>query len=318
MPRVLFLFMDGVGLGADDPSRNPMMAARMPTLSGLLGGQPLIAEAAPCEEARATLLSIDARLGVVGTPQSASGQAALLTGRNVPAEIGGHYGPKPNRPIAAMLEADNVFKEVIRRGGRAALLNAYPPRYFESIRSRRRLYSSIPMAAHAAGVGLKTSEDLQAQQALSADFTASGWVAQADFPPAPVLAPYDAGRRLADLASQFEMSWFDYWPSDYAGHRGVMADAVSLLELFDQVLRGLIDVWDDAAGLVVITSDHGNLEDLAKRGHTLNPVPGLLIGSRALRRGFSRGLMDLTGFAPAVLRTIYPSNAGSSETADRR
>ena len=103
----------------------------MPTLSGLLGGQPLIAEAAPREEARATLLSIDACLGVEGTPQSASGQAALLTGRNVPAEIGGHYGPKPNRPIASILEADNVFKEVIRRGGRAALLNAYPPRYFE-------------------------------------------------------------------------------------------------------------------------------------------------------------------------------------------
>ena len=27
MARVLFLFMDGVGLGADDPSRNPMTVA---------------------------------------------------------------------------------------------------------------------------------------------------------------------------------------------------------------------------------------------------------------------------------------------------
>ncbi len=309
MPRILFLFMDGVGLGANDPSRNPMAIASMPTLSALLGGKRLIAEAAPREEARATLLSIDARLGVEGTPQSASGQAALLTGRNVPAEIGGHYGPKPNRPIASILEAGSVFMEVSRRGGRVALLNAYPPRYFESIRSRRRLYSSIPMAAHAAGVGLKTSDDLRAQQALSADFTAAGWVAQPDFPPAPVLTPYDAGRRLADLAGQFEMSWFDYWPSDYAGHRGVMADAISLLELFDHVVHGLIDAWDDAAGLVVITSDHGNLEDLAKRGHTLNPVPGLLIGSLALRRDFSRGLKDLTGFAPAMLRTIFPPPA---------
>lgn len=317
MARVLFLFMDGVGLGADDPSRNPMTVASMPTLSGLLGGRHLIAEAAPREGARATLLSVDACLGVAGTPQSASGQAALLTGRNVPAEIGGHYGPKPNRPIASILEADNVFMEVIRRGGRAALLNAYPPRYFESIRSRRRLYSSIPLAAHAAGVGLKTSEDLQAEQALSADFTASGWVAQPDFPPAPVLSPYDAGRRLADLSAQFDLAWFDYWPSDYAGHRGVMADAVSLLELFDQVLRGLIDAWDDAAGLVVITSDHGNLEDLAKRGHTLNPVPGLLIGSSELRRDFSRGLKDLTGFAPAVLRTIFATSGDGLEAAAR-
>jgi len=55
----------------------------------------------------------------------------------------------------------------------------------------------------------------------------------------------------------------------------------------------------------VITADHGNLENLGQRGHTRNPVPGLLMGPLDLRRRFAVGLTDLTGFAPAILRTIF-------------
>ena len=102
-PRLLFLFLDGVGLGENDPTINPLAGAEMPNLRALLGGQPLVASAAPFESQRATLLPLDACLGVPGTPQSATGQATLLTGRNVPAEIGYHYGPKPNPAVAAYL-----------------------------------------------------------------------------------------------------------------------------------------------------------------------------------------------------------------------
>ena len=42
-------------------------------------------------------------MGVPGMPQSGSGQAALLTGLNVPALIGGHYGPWPSQPIVNLL-----------------------------------------------------------------------------------------------------------------------------------------------------------------------------------------------------------------------
>ena len=50
---------------------------------------------------------------------------------------------------------------------------------------------------------------------------------------------------------------------------------------------------------LVITSDHGNVEDLSHRHHTLNPVPTLVIG--AARAAFGQGLSDLTHFAPAIL-----------------
>lgn len=77
------------------------------------------------------------------------------------------------------------------------------------------------------------------------------------------------------------------------------------METFDAVLGGLAAAWEDREDLVVITSDHGNLEDIEARGHTLRPVPALLIGPARLRRDFADNLRDLTHFAPAVVRTIF-------------
>ncbi len=311
MTRILFLFMDGVGLGPPDPSLNPFALANMPNLEGLLEGRRLIAGSAPLVGKRATLLEIDARMGVEGAPQSATGQAALLTGRNVSAEIGGHYGPKPNRAISAILAEYNLFKETIRRGGSAALVNAYPPGYFEAIQSGRRLFSAIPLAASAAGLPLMTAEDLQAGRALSADFTGQGWHSQPSFPPAPVYQPARAGQLLAKLSEACDLCWFDYWLSDYAGHKQDLEGGVGLLESLDAVLGGLIEAWEDREDLIVLSSDHGNFEDMNKRGHTLNPVPGLLIGPKEKRRTFAKRLSDLTDFAPSILKAIFDANRSS-------
>jgi len=309
MPRLFFLFLDGVGLGEEDPARNPFAAAVMPSLLALLEGRQLVLSAAPFEGRRATLLALDPCLGVEGAPQSASGQATILTGRNVPAEIGGHYGPKPNPPIREILRHDSLFHRVLARGGTAALLNAYPPRYFQAIDSRHRIYSAIPLAATAAGLSLMTAEDLQAGRALSADFTAEGWAAQPGFPPAPILTPSAAGQSLARLSAAYDLAWFDYWLSDYAGHRGTPEAAIDLLQAFDSVLGGLVEEWGDREDLVLLTSDHGNLEDLTARGHTRNPVPALLIGPARLRETFAAGLRDLTHIASAVMRLLFPSTS---------
>jgi hypothetical protein len=302
--KVLFLFLDGVGLGPADPSVNPLARATMPTLQDLLGGQRLLYSSAPLESRRASLLALDACLGVTGLPQSATGQAALLTGRNVPAELGYHYGPKPNRAVADYLLNGNLFQALSHAGCRVALLNAYPPSYFRAIASGHRLYSAVPLAVTSAGLPLKDAGDLYAGRALSADFTGLGWREHLGLTDAPVLEPDVAGQRLAALAADHHLAFFEYWLSDYAGHRQDMEWACALLELFDQVLRGLLAAWDDTRGLILITSDHGNLEDLSTRRHTANPVPALVIGAPALRRAFVRSLHDLTDIVPAILRLI--------------
>lgn len=305
MARVLFIFMDGVGLGPDDPELNPWVASDMPHLTQLLGGRRLTASAATYRGREATLLSLDAGLGVKGTPQSATGQATLLTGRNVSAEVGEHYGPKPNEAVAKILMRDNLFNQVRRRGGSATLLNAYPPAYFDNIHSGRRLYSAIPMAAVSAGVELMDSEDLKEGRAMSADFTGIGWNSQASFPPAPTYSALKAGQLLAELSLPYDLAFFDYWATDYVGHKQAFEQAVSLLEGFDTVLGGLLDSFRERQDLVLLTSDHGNMEDMSVRGHTENPVPGLLIGPQALRDEFSRDLTNLVGIAPAILRVIF-------------
>ena len=308
--RVLFLFLDGVGLGPDDPNTNPLAQAAMPNLSRLLNGQRLVAGMTPLVTDRATVVALDACLGVSGAPQSATGQATLLTGRNVPAEIGYHYGPKPNPAVAEYFRnpqganGGSLFQTLQDTGRRSALLNAYPETYFAAIESGRRLYSAIPLAVVSAGIALRTADDLRDGHALSADFTGQGWRERLNLADTPLLTPAEAGARLAKLAARYDLAFFEYWLSDYAGHGQDMAAALSLLAIFDQVLGGLLAAWDDEAGLILITSDHGNLEDLSVRGHTTNPVPSLVIGAPELRRRFTAGLHDLADVTPSILRLL--------------
>lgn len=299
--HILFLFLDGVGLGENDPQKNPSTRAEMPILTQLLDGRRMTKDYASYHNDRASLLGLDACLSVGGLPQSASGQAALLTGRNVPAEIGQHYGPKPNPEIAKILREDNIFIRLTKAGRKAALLNAYPPRYFYGIHSKRRIYSAIPLAVTAAGMPLFTKDDLYAGSALSADFTAQGWRERLGYADAPVLTTRQAGARMAELAMQVDFAMFEYWPSDYAGHGQDMGAACQLLETLDGVLEGLLEKWTLNDGLILIASDHGNMEDLSTRKHTANQAACLLVGAAETRRQFTEGLVDLTGIAPQIL-----------------
>lgn len=300
--RVLFIFLDGIGLGENNPETNPFARANMPNLNQLLDGRSLLKEAAPFHGERASLVAVDPAVGVKGLPQSATGQAILLTGINIPAELGYHYGPKPNPEVAAYLKEATLFSRFTKEGKKAALLNAYPPRYFDGIDSGKRLYSSIPLSVISAGLPLFRHEDLFAGRALSADFTGEGWRTMLGFREAPLMDAVQAGAKLASLAKQYDFSLFEYWASDYAGHKQQMEHAIKLMETFDTVLGGLVDAWED--GLILVTSDHGNMDDLSTRKHTAANVPALVIGDQAARNEFTRGMKSLTDIAPAIWKTV--------------
>ena len=296
MKHILFIFLDGVGLGAPDEKTNPFTTAEIPVLTALLGGHRPLVGVPRLESERALFIPTDAGLGVAGLPQSATGQATILTGRNVPREIGKHWGPKPNAEVAAILRQGSVFSRLTDRGLRAGLLNAYPQRYFDAIDSGHRSYSAIPLAVTAAGLPLLTADDLRAGRALSADFTGEGWPESG----APVYSLAEAGLRMAELATSYSFAFYEHWVTDYMGHRGSLDEGRTVIERLDGVLGGLMAGWDDAAGLIVITSDHGNLEDLSQKHHTPNLVPTLIIGDQ--RRTFAEKLVDLSGFAGAIER----------------
>jgi len=297
--HVHIFFMDGVGMGAADTAVNPFVTAQMPYLAGLFGAEWYTPNGS-LSTPTASLIPTDANLGLPGKPQSATGQAAILTGRNVPQLIGEHYGPKPNQAVRDVMAQGTLFSEVTAVGGRAALLSPYPQGYFDAIESGKRLYSSVPLAATAAGLALMTADDLRYGRAVSPDFTGQGWRDFLGYTDIPVYTPYEAGQQLARLARDYHFSFFEHWPSDRAGHRGSLAEAARHLELIDAALGGLIETWnqENETGLLIITSDHGNIEEKGHRQHTRNPVPTILVGPG--HAGLAAEIKNLTDIAQTV------------------
>ncbi len=300
--HILLIFLDGIGLGEDDPANNPFAVAKTPTLHALAGNQRWLRATGRVESERAVFIPTDPRLGIPGRPQSATGQAAIMTGRNVPAEIGEHYGPRPNLPIRTILTDNNVFKQVTAMGKTAALLDAYPPGFFHAVERGKRLLSSIQQAARDGGVPIRGVEDFYAGRALSADWTGQGWRDMLGYADAPTMTPAEAGARMARLACEHAFSMFSTWITDEIGHRGPFDRGVSYLELFDAVMTGLLDAWNDEDGLIIITSDHGNMEDLSTRHHTENDVPTVVIGAE--RHAYADGFKSLMDITPRILTAL--------------
>ncbi len=93
VPRVLMLFLDGVGIGRADKKINPFFAAELTELRGLFEGELPQLSKRTIHSPSASVVPLNATLGVPGLPQSGTGQTALFTGINAAKFIGKHYGP---------------------------------------------------------------------------------------------------------------------------------------------------------------------------------------------------------------------------------
>ncbi len=300
--HILMLFLDGIGLGDDDPAVNPFAIAHMPTLLELTNGQRWLRQTGRQENDRALYIPTDPRMGMSGRPQSATGQAAILTGLNVPQLIGEHYGPKPNPEVRRILAEDNFFKRVNRGRKKAALLDAYPPSLHHDFERGKTLRSSIQQAAYEAGQQLFGIEELKSRQALTPEWTGNAWHKYLKLTETPIHTPYEAGKLLVEISREYDFAFHSHWMTDLVGHRGPLERGVELLELFDGVMAGVLDEWDDKEGLIIMTSDHGNMEDIGNRNHTENDVPTLIIGQA--KSAFDNGFSSLSDFVPRMAQLL--------------
>lgn len=251
-------------------------------------------------EADRLLIPLDATLGVEGTPQSATGQVSLFTGRNAARELGYHLAAYPNRLLQGILNEDNLLKHVAEAGGRATFANAYSSQYFEAVEARKLRHSATTLCVLAAGLTFRLLDDLLAGRAVFWDITNTELQQRPGYEHVPAVAAEVAGERLARLAAEHDLVLFECFQPDRLGHRKDADAALAFLSLLDCFLGAAVDHLPSDAGLV-LCSDHGNLEDLSSGGHTRNPVPLLVIGPAAEQFA---GATDITHVAPAIYQAL--------------
>jgi 2,3-bisphosphoglycerate-independent phosphoglycerate mutase len=325
VPRVLLLFVDGIGLAAE-ADWNPFRSASLPSLTGLLDGRLPTAPNAPFEAGRATLVGLDATLGVDGTPQSGTGQATLLTGTNAAAAHGRHFGPWVPLRLQQLVREQSVLARALAEGHSAAFANAYPEEVLRlagsgperplrgapeagvvagrAARRRRRapsfLRAGAPLSALGAGLLNRHTAELARGEAVASEITNDGWRDQLGRTDLPEIDAATAGRNLVRIAAAHDLTLFAHYATDYAGHRADMTAAVDALERLDAFLGGILDSMPEDL-LVFVMSDHGNIED-TRAGHTRNPALGVVIGTG--HAGYARTLRDLTDVAPTVMHAL--------------
>jgi 2,3-bisphosphoglycerate-independent phosphoglycerate mutase len=281
--------------------------------------------------------SIDARLGIPGLPQSGTGQTTLLTGINAAKLLGYHHGPWPGPTIRPLLK-DSFPVRLAARGGTVKLLNHYPPRYLEGIAGGKIRLNAIATAATLAGATLEARDgEIRIPPPLGNP---------EDMRNTSLEQVRKWGREF--MRSNATLNIFDSWWSDHLGHEGsepdkltgssepdkltgssepdkltgssepkdadsslttaleMAQDHVRRLEAF---LEGALEV-QPAETLLLITSDHGNFEDMGVKTHTFAPVPLVALGPGALEFA---SVTDLTGVAPALERVLNISEKVKGE-----
>jgi hypothetical protein len=249
----------------------------MPCLQELLDGQALTL-AAVGKHSRTTLLALDATLGVPGEPQSATGQTTLFTGVNAPQAVGRHVRGFPTKPLRRLLQQEGLLQKVLKLGKTALFLNSYRPQYFASLSDESSTYSVTTWMNHYAGLPFQTLDDMAAGRAVNTDITNEYLRTDFGFE-VDIIAPEDAGRILAQQSRRVDFLLFEHFLTDIFAHKRDREKITKLLVTIDRFIAGILAHLDLQETLFMITSDHGNLEDLSTPLHTRNPVPLLLCGA---------------------------------------
>jgi 2,3-bisphosphoglycerate-independent phosphoglycerate mutase len=138
--------------------------------------------------------------------------------------------------------------------------------------------------------------------------------------PSPKVATYDlqpemSAPELTDkltaaiTSGKYDLIIANFANPDMVGHTGSLPAAIKAAETIDAALARLEQAVQDADGVMLVTADHGNLEEMrdpatgqAHTQHTTNRVPALLVGPRS--DGYVLADGRLCDIAPTLLHFL--------------
>ena len=223
----------------------------------------------------------------------------MFTGVNCSAAIGKHCEGFPGPELRKIIEDDNLFLQLKKRGKRVRFADAYLVDTEEEIR-QSRLKSVTTVMALTVPESVSTVADLMEDRALMQDLTRE--TIQDRYPDVPVVAPERAAEHLFDLACDYDFTLYEFFQTDVSGHSMDYARACAVLRVYDRFLEALVRYTKAAGITLVMTADHGNIEAVNERGHTRNPVPFVVYGpgEEAIRER----VQSLTDVTPALLEVF--------------
>ena len=295
--KVVLLFIDGLGIGKKDSEINPCTRDETGIFQ-VFKDNPNIA--LPFS---GISRGLDANLGIKGLPQSATGQTALLTGLNASQQIGYHLSGFPNKTLRESLLSHSVLLKAVQLGKKAAFINAFRPLFFDLPEQVILRLSATTIANYAAKLPFFRLEDIVEKRSIYQDFTNISLLERGF--EVPLFTPEEAADILAVSVESYDFLLYEYFLTDKAGHSREMEIAQEEIFKLGRFVNRFLESIDLQSTLVILTSDHGNIEDLSTKSHTRNPAMTLLWGSN--KPSLVDNLNSIVQVTPNILQQLQNS-----------
>jgi len=287
---VIFVFVDGIGFG-ENHSKNPFKNNELTFFNAISEGYGLTVDFDQILSTDLTHIKLDANLDVDGLPQSGTGQTSLFTGINASKIVGRHFGPFPHSKIRPFLKNESLFHKVISKGYTSHFMNAYPDIFFKKSEKMNR-WSCTTLMVKSAGLRLNRLNDVVEERALTAEITQETWRNVLNLT-VPEISPELAAQRMLNASNEYDLVLYEYFLTDKAGHSKNDQFAREVLTKLDRFLFFIYKNKKQDTHLV-ISSDHGNLENMEIKTHTRNPVPLIVSGPHADKFITAKSITDVT------------------------
>lgn len=275
--KIVLFFIDGLGLGSNNKKENPLLKY-MKFLNKFFGEKCFYIKNTPIINNYGFIKPIDALLNIKGLPQSATGQTTLFTGVNAAEVLGYHLTATPNEKLKNIIYEKSILKQIKDLGFKVTGANAYTKEYLENVEKELAPLSASSYTILAANENFRLFDKLKIGKAVFMDITNEILIKRGY--KIKKISPKKASANLLNIVKEYDFVLYEYFLTDYFGHgKGSIKDVKKILKNINNFIKHFVLNMNSNTTLI-ITSDHGNIENIKVKPHTENPVPLIVISKK--------------------------------------